>query len=154
MILYVYLRCTLYSFILLRARPNDHDFQDRIDMLGAKQIMPLFCAIFLQENMCNCVIRFKLAKVCPNGCNCQYVRIGACNILTPNRQQAVTWTNVDRDVWHHKANQTSISESETIAYRWHGGSYMHVYSGSTHPTIYMYEDAHAHGSRLVSYICC
>ena len=48
--------------------------------------------IFFYKNCCIVI------PICPQGFNQQKVNIGSGNGLLPNRQQAITWTNVDQDV--------------------------------------------------------
>ena len=41
---------------------------------------------------------------CYRGSSWQWVSIGSCNVLAPNKEEAITWTNVDHVLWWHMAS--------------------------------------------------
>ena len=43
---------------------------------------------------------FNFSDVCFLGSSWQYVSIGSGNGLVLNRQQSITWSNIDSDLWH------------------------------------------------------
>ena len=50
----------------------------------------------------------KMLKFVPKGSNWQDLNVGSGNGFVPNRRQAISWPNVDRDIWHHMAPQCHI----------------------------------------------
>ena len=64
--------------------------------------------IYTNENVC--ILIKILQKFVLKGPNCQWVSIDLGDGLVPNKWQAITWTNVDQDIWCHMASLLCLLE--------------------------------------------
>ena len=81
----VYLKIwEISQFSSLGLKQNGQDIADEFEMF------------FVKENICIQIAEFGFEGI-------MHVNIGSDNGLVPDSHQAITWTNVDQDVWHYSA---------------------------------------------------